>query len=240
MKEGKLMLHCGGEEVTKEKLALVPIPEETDSYKPVGHVPLVDKLITISRDLLTGFQLTKESYGLARDGKQLFGVLQFKNHHEDMGLAVGFRNSYDKSLTVGVTCGASVFVCDNLALSGEIVIMRKHTVQVWVDIEERVVFALKSAGGNYQQAIEDVEGLKQIPMDLDDGFRNLGLMYGRDLLGARQLAVATQDWIKPRHEEFAPRTAWSLYNCCTEALKGAAPQQIMEKHVELHRFFNPA
>jgi hypothetical protein len=27
------------------------------------------------------------------------------------------------------------------------------------------------------------------------------------------------DWRKPRHEEFEPRTAWSLFNCFTETLK---------------------
>jgi hypothetical protein len=30
------------------------------------------------------------------------------------------------------------------------------------------------------------------------------------------------DWRKPRHEEFEPRTAWSLFNCFTETLKDAS------------------
>jgi hypothetical protein len=46
------MLHCGGKPATREELDLIPTPEETATYKPVGHFALTTQILTISQDLL--------------------------------------------------------------------------------------------------------------------------------------------------------------------------------------------
>ena len=127
MKDSTLILHKGAKACTRDDLDLIPMPEKTATYQPVSHYQLANRLLTISQDIMSGFTLSGEKYGIARDGNQLFAVLQFRNTHEDIGLALGFRNSYDKSMSVGFACGASVFCCDNMALTGDIVVMRKHT-----------------------------------------------------------------------------------------------------------------
>src|SRR5258707_7975336 len=43
--------------------------------------------------------------------------------------AVGLRNSHDKSFPIGIAFGSRVFVCDNLALIGDHIIKRKHTLK---------------------------------------------------------------------------------------------------------------
>jgi hypothetical protein len=43
---------------------------------------------------------------------------------------LGLRNSHDKSLPIGIAFGSRVIVCDNLALSADHVIRRKHTIEV--------------------------------------------------------------------------------------------------------------
>jgi len=40
-------------------------------------------------------------------------------------------------------------------------------------------------------------------------------------------------WEEPTHEEFAPRTAWSLVNVFTEVLKGVSPRAQMEGSLRL-------
>jgi hypothetical protein len=67
---------------------------------------------------------------LARQGNQLFALLNFKKDHNELGLSVAFRNSYDRSMSIGLAIGASVFICDNLALNGDIAVMKKHTKNV--------------------------------------------------------------------------------------------------------------
>jgi hypothetical protein len=232
----KLMLHCGGKNVNRQELDLIPVPAATDTYQPVSHFGLTSKLLTITQDILTGFELMNESYGVAREGQQLFGVLQFKNG-TDMSLAIGFRNSYDKSMSVGLCCGASVFVCDNLAMSGEIVVMRKHTRNVWSELEEKAITTCYRATHTYKQITEDAEKFKAIGYDDDMAYGKLGILYGRDIVSPRQLTVAVNEWRKPSHDAFAPRNAWSLYNAVTESLKTSPPQEVMERHVNLHDYF---
>jgi len=233
----KVILHCGGKAVTRDELDLIPLPEQTDSYMPVSHYGLVTKISTISQDILKGYTLSKESFGVARNGAQMFGTLQFQNGDVRMGLTIGIRNSYDKSMTVGFCAGASVFVCDNLAFSGEITFLRKHTPKVWDEIEERCVGVCYRAGKQYQEIVYDADKLIQFPFKNNDGFAVLGNLYGERIIGPRQFIAAAEEWRKPRHDEFQPRNAWSLYNAVTESLKTSPPQEVMEKHVNLHAYF---
>ena len=74
----EMILHRGGQIVSKQELDLIPVPGGTDSYIPVSHYHLADKLLAVSQDLLTDFVLVGESYAVARQGQQLFALLQFK------------------------------------------------------------------------------------------------------------------------------------------------------------------
>jgi len=44
-------------------------------------------------------------------------------------------------------------------------------------------------------------------------------------------------WEEPKHEEFTPRTAWSLFNAFTETQKGAPPRAQMEGSLRLSSLF---
>ncbi len=226
----ELILHRGGNLVTKADLDLVPLPEETDSYQPVSHYHLADKLLTVSRDLLTDYVLVGEQYALARSGNQLFAVLNFKKDNRELGLSVAFRNSYDMSMSIGLAIGASVFICDNLALSGEVAVMKKHTKNVWNALEDLAISTLYRAGKNFEKVIADADRLKAMPMDNRNAFELMGYLFGEDIIGPRQLTTIKDEWLKPSHLEFQPRNKWSFFNAVTEALKSCPPVSIMEKH----------
>lgn len=226
----ELVLHRGGNLVTKPELDLVPLPEATDSYIPVSHYHLADKFLTISRDLLTDYLLIGEQYALARQGQQLFAILNFKKDHSELGLSVAFRNSYDRSMSIGLAIGASVFVCDNLALSGDIAIMKKHTKNVWNALEDLAIATLYKAGRSFEKVLTDSEKLKALPMNDRQAFEMMGYMFGQDIISPRQLTVVKENWLKPPHEEFKERNKWSFFNAITESLKSTPPVSIMEKH----------
>src|SRR5512137_1318660 len=160
-----LVVHAGGRVVTRDDLALVEVPPATDSYSPVPHERLADTLSTIGRDILKGFALEKEQYALAREGKQMFGVLVFQNDSTELGLSIGFRNSYDKSMAIGIAIGASVFVCDNLAL----------TVDVWASLEDTAISTLYRSQKNFESITTDAEELKRREIGDDEAFRLIGL-----------------------------------------------------------------
>lgn len=229
-----LMVHQGGTIVTRDDLALIPIPEATESYSPVPHNHLADTLSVISRDILTGFRLEREHYAVARSGNQMFGVLVYAADHNELGLSIGFRNSYDKSMSIGIAIGAEVFVCDNLAFSGDITVLRRHTGNVWASLEDVAISTLYRSKKNFYKLIEDSEVLRGRMLDTREAFKMMGLMFGHGILTPRQLPVVKREWLKPSHEAFQPRNMWSLYNACTEALKGCPPLVIMERHIALH------
>ncbi len=206
-----LLVHRGGQIVTRDDLALVPVPEATDSYVPVPHNHLADTLSTIGRDILKGFTLTKEQYALAREGQQMFGVLAFRSDHSELGLSIGFRNSYDKSMAIGIAIGAEVFVCDNLALTGDITIMRKHTVNVWSSLEDIAISTLYRSQRNFQKIVEDSETLKGRMLDDSEAFKMIGLLFGHGILTPRQLPAVKKEWLNPSYDDFKPRTMWSFY-----------------------------
>lgn len=232
----QIILHRGGELVTKEQLDLIRMPEATESYVPVSHYHLADKLESLSCDILKDYILVGQSYALARQGNQMFALLKFQKDEGEMALSIAFRNSYDRSMSLGVAVGASVFVCDNLALNGDIVIMRKHTKNVWTELEDLAIATLYKAGKKYEQIQADAQLLKRQKVQDDEAFMFMGMLYGFGIISPRQLTVIKDEWLKPSHEEFKEKTMWSLLNGTTEALKTCPPISIMEKHAQAYKF----
>jgi len=231
-----LLMHKeGGRYVTKDDLDLITMPEPTESYVPVSHYHLADKLLTIGQDILRDYTLIGENYGIARQGNQLFAVLKFQNEKSELGLSLAFRNSYDRSMAIGMAIGASVFVCDNLALSGEIVVMKKHTKNVWAELEETAIATIYKSQKNYEQIVTDAEAFQNLPMANREAFQLMGVLFGNNIISPRQLTVLKDQWLKPSYPEFQPRTMWSFYNNCTESLKSSPPISVMEKHIQLHQ-----
>jgi hypothetical protein len=229
-----LLLHKGAESATVEQLAAIPLPKETRTYKPVAHEDLVNLLSSMAVNLLPEFELVNTQLGVTKDGQKLFGVITLKNDHTELGLSIGFRNSYDKSLSVGIVTGSSVFVCDNLMLTGDLTVLRKHTSNVINDIDALALSTIYKSRAAFKQIQEDVEIMKEIPMSDDEAYRTLGLIYGRGIITPRQIPVVKNEWLKPSHDDFQDRSLWSFYNACTEALKSSPPQSIMERHLKVH------
>jgi hypothetical protein len=231
-----LLTGRGTELVTRSQLDLITLPEPTESYIPVSHYQLADKLVTISTDILRDYTLIGEQYAIARQGNQMFAILNFQREESDMALSIAFRNSYDRSMSLGIAVGANVFVCDNLALQGDIVIMRKHTKGIWNELEDLSISTLYKAGKKFQEIQADAELLKRQRVSIDEAFMFMGMLYGYGIVSPRQATVLKDEWLRPSHKEFEDRTMWSFYNATTESLKSCPPVTIMEKHAQAYNF----
>ena len=233
-----LLMQRGSEAATYEMVREVPLPQATRTYQPVSHEKLSTMLLQMATHLLPAFSHRNSQYGLAAEGNKMFGVHTLTSSDTAMGLSIGFRNSYDRTMSVGIAVGASVLVCDNLALSGDITILRKHTLNVIRDMESMALSAIYKSQKVYNQVLKDAENMQVQEISDDNAHRMLGLVYGRGIMTPRQIPVAQREWKKPRYEAFQPRTVWSLYNAITEALKSAPPHAIMDKHLSLHQLFS--
>jgi len=63
--------------------------------------------------------VVQEEYAVSPGGMKVFGVLDLETQMEGCRFSIGFRNSHDKSLRLGLTAGLRVFVCSNMAFSGD-------------------------------------------------------------------------------------------------------------------------
>lgn len=227
--------------VTLSEVAAVPVPEHTRSWRPVPYMDAVGFLKDTIGSVLTDFTLRGEEYGLSKDGNQMFGVMTLDGGDESQSLAIGMRQSYNQSLSLGIAVGAQVMVCDNLMFTTSgFKIIRKNTVNVWAYFQEMARAQVNASYGHFQAIQADGQRMRELPVTQVRGFELLGHAVGERVLTPTQANVAFGDWREPRHPEFSPRNLWSLYNCVTEGLKKGAPAQLMNRHSNAHAFFTQA
>jgi hypothetical protein len=232
-----LCLHSGSEVVTLDQVRAVPVPAPTRSWRPVAYGQAIDYLKGQIASQL-GLEIESEGYGLNKAGDQLFALMTMKTDREDNGLSIGLRQSYNKSLSLGVAVGASVFVCDNLCFSGSAFkVVRKNTVNVWADFRALVAGQVAQSFAHYEAVNREVDTMRGIPCPERRGYAILGVAMGEGVLTPTQATVAFEDWKSPRHEDFADRNLYSLYNCATEGLKKGAPARMLDRHARAHGFF---
>lgn len=233
----QLILHRGGWSATKADLACVPVPTPTDSYVPVPHGRFVEEVeLHIPR---FGLRIVSEQFALARDGQQMFGVLTCTNGHDDgtYALAVGVRNSYDRSLAAELVAGTRVFCCDNLAFTGEAKASRKHTVHVFRDLPDLIYRMLGQVQVLKAETDRQISRMQERVLSQVDVDHLLVESVRRDALPASFLPKALDGFDHPKYEEFVPRTAWSLFNAITEVQKTRSPRQQMADSLRLTRVF---
>jgi len=236
----RLMMHCKGEAVELNALNDIEMPEATDTYVPVSHYDLATNIQKVAGDLLgpKGYELDTTEYGLAREGQRMFGVLGYRNGDEEMGMCVGFRNSYDKSMAAGVVIGARVFICDNLAFSGDIQIMRKHTKNVKDDLIQDIIQALYKSVNNFEDIQTFAANYAHVEINDNQAYKMIGLLQGMGIITSTIANEAFRQWDHPKYDVFQARTVWSLYNAVTEALKAAPPAKVLQSHVDTHKTFS--
>ena len=234
---GVLVVHRGGWEATRADLASVAVPEPTDSYHPVPYGRFLEEVeLHVPR---FGLAVRSSQFALAREGGQMFGVLTCSNGapDRDYALAIGVRNSYDRSLAVGLTLGSRVFCCDNLAFSGEITMHRKHTLNVLRDLPDLIYRMLSQVAAMKERSAGEIAAMKVRELPPAHAHHLMVEAIRANVLPASRLPKVIEAWEEPKHEEFMPRTAWSLFNAFTETAKTASPRAQMEGSLRLSSLF---
>jgi hypothetical protein len=141
-------------------------------------------------------------------------------------------------MSLGLCSGASVFVCENLMMTGEVVVMRMHTGSIIDELKGLIFNTLLKSEDKFATIHADSQQLKKYELeDNTIAYNLMGRLYGYGVLTERQLPVMKREWQTPKHDTFKERTAWSLYNAGTEALKTTHPMHKMKRHIQMHRMF---
>ena len=215
---GQLMTHCGASSVSRDELSCLEAPPGTSSWHPIRHVDVLDRVESMLAD--AGFEFKTTALAVSHEGNRFFGVLDLSSPLVDgVCMSVGVRNSNDKTFPIGFCCGTRTFVCDNLAFSSEIVISKRHTRFGSTRFAEGIGNAIGQLGEYHSLERQRIEVLQQQSI-ADETAESLILRSAeRGIIGWRLIPRVLQEWREPSHDEFRPRTAYSLLNAYTEILK---------------------
>lgn len=111
--------------VSEEVVKAIPEPNWTDTWHPVSHARVIESLDQSLKE--SGINTLSKTYEIKAEGQRVFAVWLLDVKFNGTYLAVGFRNSIDKTFMLGITAGLHVIVCSNLAIEGEYLKFRKHT-----------------------------------------------------------------------------------------------------------------
>lgn len=236
----QLLTQCGSKRCSLEELLTIQEPIKTKSYTPLNHYELAVNTLSIASDILKGYRFDGDSYALSSDGQKMFGVITFRKingiSQEDTKVAIGIRNSYNKTLSAAVVVGSTVIVCDNLIFAGDVKVMRKHQGKdMHEDLNDQIVTAIYKSQHQFTRIGEDVKRMQNIAMTQKQKYEFIGILTGEGILSPTQSTAAYKELWKPSYEEFMTDTVWSGYNCATEALKSSPVHQIIQRHSKLHQ-----
>ena len=228
------MLNLSKAPRTPDELLAVPVPESArwvsnarDSrWQPIQHGELAYALLEEAEDL--GLRVARDRWVATGPGlTELYGSIDFHRSAsleipEDIRFSIGVRHSNAGRYALNLVTGGHVIVCTNGLLMGERVLCRRHTDDL--DLRETVRGGIRAAIAEMGELGTWVRRLKRT--DMTDEHADLVMMTGarQRVLPWSALRHVDLAWRRPPHEDFAPRTAWSLYNAFTEVARDRPPE----------------
>ena len=234
MATANLTLHCaprGGH--PRSTRAAIPCPPAEGRWLP-GPAPRGSS--TTARQgprRCRSYAIEKMKLGLTRDDQRFWGTLVLKSTIvSGVSLACAVASSLDKSCSLRFGYGHSVFVCDNGAWRVEETIARKHTTNGVTKYQEALCLAVSKIESFKQQEAARIKALTYRDLKDVEAESLILKCYEAEILSPRTVHTAIKEWRTPSFEEFADRTAWSLFNAITLAIgKSCAPRTASHRRV---------
>jgi len=181
-----------------------------------------------------GLQVLDEEFEVTNAGSLFFGAFEvaldnkYLVEADDFRVIVGLRGSHNQSIQRGLCIGEQVMVCSNMCFSGSLGTFKtKQTTNIWDRIPALVADAVNKIPDRAAETEKRLTEYKSTLLNPTQGDQFLIELHRRGGLSATQLGVAVKEWDRPSYDAHAAyndntsydRSAWQLYNACTEALK---------------------
>tara|TARA_R110000824_G_scaffold22371_6_gene81989 strand:+ start:461 stop:1204 length:744 start_codon:yes stop_codon:yes gene_type:complete len=229
--------------VSFEEIASVPVPEAKGRYMPVSNADLSRMLID---GVKSKYSLKDEDldigFGLSQKDQQLFGSIIVKesallDREFKSSMMFCFRNSYNKSLSIALLSGANCWICDNGQMVGDLIELRKHTLNVWNDLDTLVTRCVEGGQANFDKAMYHAKQLNRVELDERRMAEITGYARFQGVLMPQQESIVLEEIRNPSHEEHAVQSAWGLYNAFTQGMKHGPAGDSMARHRKTQEFF---
>jgi hypothetical protein len=215
------LISAGGK-LTRQELVLVPTPLATATHKTIPHAECIEALVET-----LGFRhigVVSEEYAVSRDGMKMFGVLDLDTGMHGCRFSIGVRNAHDKSMRLAMTVGYRVFVCENMAFSGDFQpVLAKHSKHF--SLQNALSIGVDQMQRNFDGMRKQVETWKDSQLaDVTAKLIIYRAFIQSELEVPKHLARPVHElYFNPQHDEFQSRTLWSLSNAFTSAFKELEP-----------------
>ena len=223
--------------VSREQLMTIPPPPATSTWRPIAHGDLVS---AIDRQLLVrGITIRKETFAVQRDGARLFAVLDLSIETTgEFCAAMGIRTANDRSMALEIAVGVKVFVCDNLAFSGDLIALRrKHTAKF--DLNADISRAVDRYQAHLVALQRTITAAHEASISDEEAKGLIFEAFRYEILPIRYFKQVAEVFFNPSAEmtDVQPRTMWGLHNAFTRAVRQMAPAPAFETTTELGKFF---
>lgn len=221
MRKVNLRMHTDGFRVSQKGLERIRTPKETGSWFPIPHHEIFKAVC--DHVVAQGMRVVEQSHAVCRKGKLYFGLIQIVNgsEGEDYTTVLGVQNSHDRTQPGCLLVGSQVFVCNNLAFSGETQIARRHTRNMIRELPRLIRSAVGKIAELRRSQDKRIEAYKACELT-DSQAHDLIIRGACDLkiITTVQIPAVLARWRKPEHPEFGDLpSAWRLFNAFTEVLK---------------------
>lgn len=246
MSGSNLMLHAGGQLCSGEELRQIPTPSAEGRWHPVSHAAVLD---TVTETLLaSGYTVKSRKLAVARNGQRFFGTLDLSTPLTPDGsvaLAVGIRNSVDKSFPLGFCAGSKCFVCDNLAFRAELLVKRKHTRFAAVRWNNEIAHAVGKIPSFAEAEQGRIALMQQTEVTEDRAYALILRAFERSIISSFVIGKVLKEWAKPTFDYGTGDrpTLWRLLNSFTTVLGGRAvsnPGEYAGQTIRLNQLLAPA
>lgn len=221
MLETSTLISCTGK-ITRAELANLPMPPATATHIPIQHAAVVESLVETLSHRQIG--VVGEEFAVSSDAMEMFGVLDLETSFEGCRFAIGIRNANNKRFRLACTVGLRVFVCHNLAFRGDYTpVLAKHSKRF--SLEDALSIGVDRMQRNFDPMRQQVERWRAQQLSAEAAKLTIYRAFIEgDLDVPKHLSRRVHElYFNPQHQEFEPRTTWSLSNAFTSAFKELDP-----------------
>lgn len=166
-----------------------------------------------------GFAIAKAQHAIGRDGDRYFGTIDLVSELvPGVSVAVGLRNSVDKSFPFGFIAGTRVFVCSNLAFNAELEVTRKHTKFGNERFVEAICGAINQLQVFREQEAARITRLQSSEIKVVEAESLILRSFEKGIVNVHDLPRILGEYRKPSYQEFEAPTRWNLFQAFTEIL----------------------
>tara|TARA_Y100001951_G_C11295549_1_gene275280 strand:- start:2073 stop:2891 length:819 start_codon:yes stop_codon:yes gene_type:complete len=248
------MLHCGASEVKYHELRDIPVTnrvhqwigkqgqvrtlQRTERWAGIQHYDFASSVLRSCELMGMPVDENRTRWGVSNEGADLFGYLKFQTEvmgrptivsryfTSDVEPGMGLRHSNRSKFSAQGTIGGSVFVCDNLVITGSFLFRKRHTVRNVENLRPIITDGMREYIDSLPDLGAMVTNLQQKWLTAQD-LASVYLRAGRQkVMPWSHIGEVDKYWNNPTHEAFTKREdGWRLYNAFNTVAKKYNPSR---------------